>query len=175
MGSSDTLHVGDLPLHLDRDGLALLPGDVLAVVITGPDLLAIDDLPEAGAVLLGHVLALVVNLLVLLRLGLLDAGGEMLGEGCRLGLHHVVSCPVHGAVGEELHVAVHMCHVHALLLSLVHTGLLQLGGADVDGLVDVGEVPVVGEVPTEAVVVLVTSHPVRHRQGKEGHCSVTTS
>ena len=59
MGSSDTLHVGDLPLHLDRDGLALLPGDVLAVVVASPHLLVIDDLPDCGAVLLGHVLALI--------------------------------------------------------------------------------------------------------------------
>ena len=171
MGSSDTLHVGDLPLHLDRDGLALLPGDVLAVVITGPDLLAIDDLPEAGAVLLGHVLALVVNLLVLLRPGLLAAGGESLVDGRWNGRRHVVGRPVCRAVGEELHLALQLRHQHALPVRLVLALLLQPGGADLQCLVDGLELAIVSEVSAEiSVLLLFTRYGAEQGTDHQEYC-----
>ena len=63
-------HEGRIPLR----GLAVLPGHVLAVVVPSPDLLSIHDLPDSGAVLLGHVLALEHLLGVNLRLYRLIAG-----------------------------------------------------------------------------------------------------
>ena len=61
------VHLGDHPSDGMNGRFALLPSDIPAVIVTGPDLLSIDDLPEAGAVLLGHVLTLVLGLVVRLQ------------------------------------------------------------------------------------------------------------
>ena len=83
---------GDLQLGGVDDWLTFLPGDVLAVVVTRPDLLSVLDLPEAGAVLLGHVLTVVLGLVVLHPLLLDLAPREVLH------LHHR-----HGLVDPLLH------------------------------------------------------------------------
>ena len=62
-----TVHRRDHPFDSFDCRLALLPGNVPAVVVPCPDLGAIDDLPEACAVLLGDVIALVSCLIVILQ------------------------------------------------------------------------------------------------------------
>ena len=79
----------------------------------------------------------------------------------------LVSGPVHGAVCEELHLAQHLRHVQTLFHRDRVAFLLQGGGADLDGLVDVGEVSEVCEVPAKVVVVLVSRHAIQHRDGDE--------
>ena len=68
------------------DRFAFFPGDVITVVVPLPDLLPFLDLPEAGAVLLGDVLTVVLGLVVLHPLLLDLAPREVLHVHHRHGL-----------------------------------------------------------------------------------------
>ena len=128
---------GDLQLGGVDDWLTFLPGDVLTVVVTRPDLLFVLDLPEAGAVLLGHVLTLVYRLVVLLGHHRLLALLQGLVLHDHLEIQAVLHAPVHRAVGEELHLTLDLRdgeahrldgHLLALLvqLGLAHREVLHL-------------------------------------------------
>ena len=96
-------HHGDVLL----DRIALLPGHIVTVVrVAGPHLLAQGiNIPDGGAVLLRYVLTLVHGLAVLLGNHRLVALLQGLVDHDHLEIHGVLQVPVHGAVGEELHLA----------------------------------------------------------------------
>ena len=103
-GLGGAVHLRDQPLDGDCLGVALLPGDVPAVVIPCPDLLSIDHLPEAGALLPGHVLAVVPRLVVVLQhVGLLAQRQVLHLHDRSRGGHLVLLLPDCHAIAEELH------------------------------------------------------------------------
>ena len=97
-----TLHAGHHPGDILGSGGALLPADVPAVVVAGPDLDTVDDLPDRGAVLLGHVLTLVQLLRVHLRSYDLFATLESLVGLDRLAFVQYNVLHVHRAISEQL-------------------------------------------------------------------------
>ena len=95
------LHGGDHEGYILLHSIALLPGDILAVVIASPHLLSFEDLPDGGAVLLGDVMALVHLLSVNLRLQDLDTGLESLVSCCRVTFVELYILHHHLAVSEQ--------------------------------------------------------------------------
>ena len=96
------VHLGDHPLDGLDGWFAFLPGHVPAIVIPSPNLHPVDDLPEAGAVLLGHVVTLVGGLVVVLHYLQLLAPGERLHLHHWLGDLHLMRHFAGCALGEEL-------------------------------------------------------------------------
>ena len=120
-------HEGYIPLH----SLALLPGHILAVVVASPHLLAFEDLPDGGAVLLGDVMTLVHLLRVNLRLNDLDTGLESLVSGYRVTFVQLYIVHHHLALSEQFDLQGRRVESHQ---SLVPNSYLALEVSDVHTL-----------------------------------------